>query len=56
MAIFEALTGVLSLAAVVAWLVALARWDGSTPCDRSQCKSCPFPRCHENGQDGTGQE
>ena len=46
----------LSQAAVVTWLVALVRWDGSIPCDRSQCESCPFPRCHENGQDSTGQE
>ena len=22
----------------------------------SQCESCPVPRCHENGQDSTGQE
>ncbi len=56
MAIFEALACVLSLAAVVTWLVALVRWDGSAPCDWNQCESCPFPRCHENGLDGTGQE
>jgi hypothetical protein len=56
MVIFKVLAWVLSLAAVVTWLVALVRWDGSIPCDRSQCESCPFPRCHENGQDSTGQE
>lgn len=57
MVIIKALAWVLSLAAVVTWLVALVRWDGSIPpCDRSQCESCPFPRCHENGQDSTGQE
>lgn len=56
MVIFKVLAWVLSLAAVVTWLVAPVRWDGSIPCDRSQCESCPFPRCHENGQDSTGQE
>lgn len=56
MVIIKALAWALSLAAVVTWLVALVRWDGSIPCDRSQCESCPFPRCHENGQDSTGQE
>lgn len=56
MIIFKALASALYLVAVVTWMVALARWDGSTPCDRSQCESCPFPLCHENGQDGTGQE
>ena len=47
MVIIKALAWALSLAAVVTWLI---------PCDRSQCESCPFPRCHENGQDSTGQE
>ena len=58
MVIIKALAWALSLAAVVTWLVALVRWYGSIPCDRSrsQCESCPFPRCHENGQDSTGQE
>ena len=56
MVIIKALAWALSVAAVVTWLVALVRWDGSIPCDRSQCESCPFPRCHENGQDSTGQE
>lgn len=50
MVIIKALAWALSLAAVVTWLVALVRWDGSILCDRSQCESCPFPRCHENGQ------
>ncbi len=39
MVIIKALAWVLSLAAVVTWLVALVRWDGSIPCDRSQCES-----------------
>ena len=56
MVIIKALAWVLSLAAVVTWLVALVRWDGSIHCDRSPCERCPFPRCHENGQDSTGQE
>lgn len=42
MVIIKALAWVLSLAAVVTWLVALVRWDGSIPCDRSQCESCHF--------------
>ena len=33
MVIIKALAWVLSLAAVVTWLVALVRWDGSIPCD-----------------------
>lgn len=45
MVIVKTLAWALSLAAVVTWLVALVRWDGSIPCDRSQCESCPFPRC-----------
>ena len=32
MVIIKALAWVLSLAAVVTWLVALVRWDGSIPC------------------------
>lgn len=44
MVIFKALAWVLSLAAVVTWLVALVRWDGSIPCDRSQCGSRTFWR------------
>ena len=32
MVIIKALAWALSLAAVVTWLVALVRWDGSIPC------------------------
>lgn len=42
MVIIKALAWALSLAAVVTWLVALVRWDGSIPCDRSQCEKLPF--------------
>lgn len=43
MVIIKALAWALSLAAVVTWLVALVRWDGSIPCDRSQCISIHAP-------------
>lgn len=42
MVIIKALAWVLSLAAVVTWLVALVRWDGSIPCDRSNAKAAHF--------------
>lgn len=26
-------------------ILRVAGWDGKTPRDRSQCDTCPFPRC-----------
>lgn len=26
-------------------ILKVAGWDGKIPCDKSQCDTCPFPRC-----------
>lgn len=46
-AIANAALGVMALAAFVFWIYSLVNWDGSCPCDKSQCESCPFP-CEEH--------
>lgn len=42
MVIIKALAWVLSLAAVVTWLVALVRWDGSSPVIGANAKAAHF--------------
>lgn len=56
MVIIKALAWVLSLAAVVTWLVAWYAGTVRSPVIGANAKAAPFPRCHENGQDSTGQE
>ena len=32
---------------VVAWIVAIIRWDGERNCDMD-CDACPFPPCEQS--------
>lgn len=41
----------LGLALMVIWIHSLVNWDGSCPCDKTQCESCPFP-CEEHQKEG----
>lgn len=36
------LLAVAIIAALVAWIVGLAQWDGKCPCDPKECEDCPY--------------
>lgn len=33
------------------WILKLAGWDGEITCDKSECDSCPFPRCDQQNRE-----
>lgn len=46
---FVALAVLLPVCALIAWAALLVKCDGTSPCDKSKCDTCPFPRCGESG-------